>query len=44
MDGLLNINDQVEGTKLPRVSEETMAQILQSDPFAVWWKGDNPLA
>ena len=44
VDGLLNINDQLEGTRLPRVSSETMTQILQSNPFAVWWKGDNPLA
>ncbi len=44
VDGLLTINDQVEGTKLPRVSEETMQRILQSNPFAHWWHGDNPLA
>ncbi|MDR3474102.1 MAG: amidohydrolase family protein [Devosia sp.] len=43
VDGLLNINDQVEGTRLPRVSEETKAGILGSDPFQVWWKGDSPL-
>jgi uncharacterized protein len=41
--GLLAINDQLEGTKLPRVSEETMHFILHSDPFAHWWKGDSPL-
>lgn len=44
IDGLNNINDQLEGTKLPRVSEETKASILQSNPFATWWKGDSPLA
>ena len=44
VDGLLNINNQVEGTNLPRVTDDTKAQILNSDPFAVWWKGDNPLA
>ena len=44
VDGLLTINDQLEGTKLPRVSEETMQRILWSDPFKHWWKGDNPLA
>ena len=43
VDGLLGINDQLEGTKLPRVSEETMQRILQSNPFAHWWHGDNPL-
>jgi predicted TIM-barrel fold metal-dependent hydrolase len=43
VDGLLNINDQLEGTKLPRVSDETKTRILQADPFKAWWKGDNPL-
>ena len=43
VDGLLRINDQLEGTRLPRVSDETMACILQSNPFADWWHGDNPL-
>ena len=43
VDGLLNINDQVAGTKLPRVSDETKALILNSDPFKFWWKGDKPL-
>ena len=43
VDGLLNINNQVEGTNLPRVTDDTKAQILNSNPFAVWWKGDNPL-
>jgi predicted TIM-barrel fold metal-dependent hydrolase len=42
VDGLLNINSMLEGTKLPRVSRETMGQILQSNPFDVWWKGDKP--
>jgi predicted TIM-barrel fold metal-dependent hydrolase len=44
VDGLLNINDQVEGTRLPRVSDETKSLILNSNPFQVWWKGDSPLA
>lgn len=43
VDGLANINNQVEGTNLPRVSQETIDMILQSDPFTHWWKGDNPL-
>ena len=43
VEGLISINDQLEGTKLPRVSEETMQRILSSDPFADWWKGDSPL-
>lgn len=42
-DGLLNINQQVEGTNLPRVSQETIQSILWSNPFKHWWKGDNPL-
>jgi hypothetical protein len=44
VDGLLGINDQLEGTKLPRVSEETMQAILWSNPFKHWWHGDDPLA
>jgi predicted TIM-barrel fold metal-dependent hydrolase len=42
VDGLLNINDQLAGTALPRVSEETMTRILRSDPLATWWHGDRP--
>jgi len=42
VEGLVGINDQLEGTKLPRVSEETIAGILASNPLAVWWKGDTP--
>jgi predicted TIM-barrel fold metal-dependent hydrolase len=44
VDGLLTINDQLDGTKLPRVSEETMQRILWSNPFKDWWRGENPLA
>lgn len=43
VDGLVGINAQLEGTRLPRVSAETIERILKSDPFAHWWKGDNPL-
>jgi predicted TIM-barrel fold metal-dependent hydrolase len=43
VDGLLAINDQLKGTNLPRVSEETKSLILNSNPFKDWWKGDNPL-
>jgi predicted TIM-barrel fold metal-dependent hydrolase len=42
VDGLLNINNQLAGTALPRVSEETMTRILRSDPLATWWHGDRP--
>ncbi len=43
VEGLLRINEQLEGTRLPRVSEETIDRILASDPLTRWWKGDNPL-
>lgn len=42
VDGLLTINDQVGGTSLPRVGEETIQQILYSDPLQIWWKGERP--
>ena len=44
VEGLVHINDQLEGTKLPRVSAETIAALLASNPFAHWWHGDNPLS
>jgi len=43
VEGLVNINKQIEGTALSRVSDETIARILESNPFEHWWKGDNPL-
>lgn len=39
IEGLRGINRQVEGTALPRVSQETIDRILYSDPFAHWWHG-----
>ena len=39
IDGLRNINKQVEGTSLPRVSAETIERILHSNPFEHWWHG-----
>jgi predicted TIM-barrel fold metal-dependent hydrolase len=39
IEGLQGINRQVEGTALPRVSQETIDRILHSDPFAHWWHG-----
>jgi uncharacterized protein len=39
IDGLRNINAQVEGTALPRVSEHTIEAILHSNPFSHWWHG-----
>jgi hypothetical protein len=43
VDGLLHINDQIAGTNLPRVSDETIQRILVSDPLADWWQNGNPL-
>lgn len=39
IDGLRNINRQVEGTSLPRVGNETIDRILHSNPFEHWWHG-----
>jgi hypothetical protein len=39
IDSLRNINRPVEGTGLPRVSDETIERILNSNPFAHWWHG-----
>lgn len=37
VDGLVSINDMLEGTKLPRISQETIDLILYSNPFKHWW-------
>ena len=42
VEGLRNANQLIEGTALPRVSEETIEGILHSNPFAHWWHGDPP--
>ena len=39
IEGLKTINRQVEGTKLPRVTQETIDSILHSNPFEHWWHG-----
>ncbi len=39
IEGLRGINRQVEGTSLPRISNETIERILHSDPFTHWWHG-----
>jgi uncharacterized protein len=39
IEGLKGINRQVEGTNLPRVSQETIDSILHSNPFEHWWHG-----
>ena len=41
--GFCRSNDQLAGTGLPRVSDETMQRVLMSDPLADWWHGDTPL-
>jgi uncharacterized protein len=37
IDGLKNVNQFVEGTKLPRISDESIETILYSNPFEHWW-------
>ncbi len=37
IEGLKGINRIIEGTSLPRVSDETIEMILHSNPFATWW-------
>jgi len=39
IDGLRNVNAQVEGTSLPRISQATIDSILHSNPFDHWWHG-----
>lgn len=43
VEGLTHINDQLAGTALPRVSDETIDRILASNPFEHWWKGEKVL-
>ena len=40
--GLRNVNKVVEGSGLPRVSDETIEKILHSDPLRHWWHGGYP--
>jgi predicted TIM-barrel fold metal-dependent hydrolase len=35
--GLRNVNSVVEGTRMPRVSQELIERIIHSDPFSHWW-------
>lgn len=37
LDGLRNVNRVVEGTGLPRVSDEVIERIIHANPFAHWW-------
>jgi predicted TIM-barrel fold metal-dependent hydrolase len=39
INGLRNVNHVVEGTSLPRISNETIEGILHSNPFEHWWHG-----
>ncbi len=42
ISGLNNVNQLVEGSNLPRVTDETVDRILFSSPFKHWWH-QNPL-
>jgi hypothetical protein len=35
--GIRNVNAVVEGTRMPRVSQEVIEGIIHSNPFAHWW-------
>jgi predicted TIM-barrel fold metal-dependent hydrolase len=37
--GLKRVNDQIEGTRLPRIADATIDAILHSNPLAHWWHG-----
>ena len=37
--GLRNVNAVIAGSGLPRVTDDTIEQILHSDPTAHWWHG-----
>ena len=37
--GFKRVNDQIEGTRLPRIADETIERILHSNPLAHWWHG-----
>ena len=43
IEGLRNVNYQVEGSNLPRVAQETIDRILFSNPFEHWWHGGSPV-
>jgi predicted TIM-barrel fold metal-dependent hydrolase len=42
IEGLRNVNAQVEGTRLPRVANETIERILHANPLQHWWHGGYP--
>jgi len=37
VEGLLNVNSLISGTRLPSVTEECISTILHSNPFNHWW-------
>jgi hypothetical protein len=37
IEGLRNVNRVVEGTNLPRISNEVIEGILHANPFDHWW-------
>lgn len=39
IEGLRSVNRLVDGTALPRVSDETIESILHANPFDHWWHG-----
>ena len=39
IDGLKNVNKVIAGSGLPRVTQDTIDQILHSNPMAHWWHG-----
>jgi uncharacterized protein len=42
IEGLKNVNAVVGASGLPRVTDDTIQQILHSDPLAHWWHGGYP--
>jgi predicted TIM-barrel fold metal-dependent hydrolase len=38
LEGLRGVNRQVEGTSLPRVADETIRSLIESDPRKRWWR------
>jgi predicted TIM-barrel fold metal-dependent hydrolase len=43
MEGIRAVNKIAEGTSLPRVSDETIEGIIDSNPFLHWWHHSDPL-
>lgn len=43
VNGLENVNQILEGTRLPKVAESTIESILHSNPLEHWWHGGTPV-